>query len=46
MCFYNEVFVIITVYVYELNIIRIPEELSKAIEYLRKEFKIKDLKKE
>ena len=39
-------FVIITVYVDDLNIIRTLEELSKTIEYLKKEFKMKDLGKQ
>jgi len=38
-------FVIIAVYVDDLNIIETPEELSKAIEYLKKEFEMKDLGK-
>ncbi|KAL0546737.1 hypothetical protein IC582_016650 [Cucumis melo] len=38
-------FAIIAVYVDDLNIIGTPEELSKAIEYLKKEFEIKDLGK-
>ena len=38
-------FAIISVYVDDLNIIGTPEELSKAIEYLKKEFEMKDLGK-
>ncbi|KAL0548866.1 hypothetical protein IC582_013343 [Cucumis melo] len=38
-------FAIIAVYVDDLNIIGTPEELSKAIEYLKKEFEMKDLGK-
>ena len=38
-------FVIIVVYVDDINIIRTPEELPKAIECLKKEFKMKDLGK-
>ena len=36
-------FVILTVYIDDLNIIKIPKELSKVIEYLKKEFEIKYL---
>lgn len=36
-------FVIIAVYVDDINIIGTPEELSKAINCLKKEFEIKDL---
>ena len=35
----------ITVYVDDLNIIGTSEELSNKIEYLKKEFEMKDLKK-
>ena len=38
-------FAIIVVYVNDLNIIGTPEKLSKVIEYLKKEFEMKDLKK-
>ena len=38
-------FVIIAVYVDELNLIGTPEELIKTSNYLRKEFEIKDLGK-
>ncbi|KAL0546825.1 hypothetical protein IC582_016743 [Cucumis melo] len=38
-------FAIITVYVDDLNIIGTPKELSKTIEYLKKEFEMKDLGK-
>ncbi|KAL4031307.1 hypothetical protein IC575_009583 [Cucumis melo] len=38
-------FAIIVVYVNDLNIIGTSEELSKAIEYLKKEFEMKDLGK-
>ncbi|KAL0533448.1 hypothetical protein IC582_030288 [Cucumis melo] len=38
-------FGIIAVYVDDLNIIGTPKELSKAIEYLKKEFEMKDLGK-
>ncbi|KAL4025796.1 hypothetical protein IC575_014202 [Cucumis melo] len=38
-------FAIIVVYVDDLNIIGTPEEHSKAIEYLKKEFEMKDLGK-
>ncbi|KAL0551378.1 hypothetical protein IC582_010464 [Cucumis melo] len=38
-------FAIIVVYVDDLNIIGTPEELSKAIEYLKNEFEMKDLGK-
>ena len=38
-------FAIIVVYVDDLNIIGTPEELSKVIEYLKKEFEMKDLGK-
>ncbi|KAI3821171.1 hypothetical protein L1987_08729 [Smallanthus sonchifolius] len=38
-------FVIIAVYVDDLNIIGTPRELHKAIEYLKKEFEMKDLGK-
>ena len=34
-------FVIIVVYVDELNLIRIPEKLIKTIDYLKKEFEMK-----
>ena len=33
------------VYVDDLNIIKTPEEFSKSIEYLKKEFEMKDLSK-
>ena len=39
------VFAIITVYVNDMNLIETPEELSKTIEYLKKEFEVKDLGK-
>ena len=35
-------FATITIYVYDLNIIQTYEELSNAIEYLKKEFEMKD----
>ena len=38
-------FVIIAVYVDDLNIIGTLEELSKAVEYLKREFEMKDLGK-
>ena len=38
-------FVIIAVYVDDLNLIGIPEELIKTIDYLKKEFEMKDLGK-
>ena len=38
-------FAIIVVYVDDLNIIEILEELSKTIKYLKKEFEMKDLSK-
>ena len=38
-------FVIIVVYVDDLNIIGTPGELSKAVDYLKKEFEMKDLGK-
>jgi len=38
-------FVIIAVYVDDLNLIGTPEELQKAVEYLKKEFEIKDFGK-
>ena len=38
-------FVIITIYVDDLNVIEIREELSKAIKYPKKEFEMKDLEK-
>ena len=38
-------FAIIAVYVDDLNLIGIPEELIKTIDYLKKEFEIKDLGK-
>ena len=38
-------FTIITAYIDDLNIIETSEELSKVIEYLKKEFELKDLKK-
>ena len=39
------VFAIIAVYVNDMNLIETPEELSKTIEYLKKEFEVKDLGK-
>ncbi|KAL0560561.1 hypothetical protein IC582_000970 [Cucumis melo] len=41
----QSIFVIIALYVDDLNIIGTPEELSKAIEYLKKEFEMKALGK-
>ena len=38
-------FSIITIYVDDINIIWTPKELSKTIEYLKKEFERKDLEK-
>ena len=38
-------FEIITVYVDDLNLIGTPEELIKTIDYLKKEFEMKDLGK-
>ena len=38
-------FTIIAVYVDDLNLIGIPEELIKTIDYLKKEFEMKDLGK-
>ena len=38
-------YVIITIYVNDLNIIRTLEELSRSIKYLKKKFKMKDLGK-
>ena len=38
-------FAIVTVYVYDINLIGIPEELAKTAEYLKKEFEVKDLGK-
>ena len=38
-------FAIIAVYVDGLNLIRTPEELIKTIDYLKKEFEMKDLGK-
>ena len=38
-------FVIITIYIDDLNMIGTPEEFSKAIKYLKKEFEVKDLGK-
>ena len=38
-------FIIIAVYVDDLDIIEIPEELSKVVGLLKKEFEIKDLRK-
>ena len=35
-------FVILVVYVDNINLIETPEKLSKTIEYLKKEFKVKD----
>jgi len=48
MCFYKEVrydFVIIVVYVDDLNIIETHEEIPKIVNYLKKEFMMKDLGK-
>ena len=48
MCVYQEErhnFVIITVYVDDLNLIRTPEEVQKATECLKHEFEMKDLGK-
>jgi archaellum biogenesis ATPase FlaH len=48
MCFYKEVrydFVIIVVYVDDLNIIETHEEIPKIVNYLKKEFKMIDLGK-
>ena len=36
-------FVILVVYVDDINLIGTPEEVQKAIEYLKKEFEMKDL---
>ena len=36
-------FVIMTIYVDDLNMIETPKELWKAIEYFKKEFEMKDL---
>ena len=38
-------FAIIAVYVDDMNLIGTPKELSKTTEYLKKEFKVKDLGK-
>jgi len=38
-------FVILVVYVDDINLVGTPEELQKAIEYLKKEFEMKDLGK-
>ena len=38
-------FVILAVYVDDINLIGTPEEVQKAIEYLKKEFEMKDLGK-
>ena len=38
-------FVILAVYVDDINLIETPEEVQKAIEYLKKEFEMKDLGK-
>ncbi|XP_070029510.1 uncharacterized mitochondrial protein AtMg00810-like [Nicotiana sylvestris] len=38
-------FVILAVYVDVINLVGIPEKLQKAIEYLKKEFEMKDLGK-
>ena len=38
-------FVILAVYVDDINIIGTPEEVQKAIKYLKKEFEMKDLGK-
>ena len=38
-------FAIIAVYVDDLNLIRTPEELIKTIDYSKKEFEMKDLRK-
>jgi len=38
-------FVILNVYVDDINLIGTPKELQKAIEYLKKEFEMKDLGK-
>ena len=38
-------FIILAVYVDDINLIGTPEELQKAIEYLKKEFEMKDLGK-
>ena len=38
-------FAIIAVYIDEKNLIRTPDELSKTVEYLKKEFEVKDLDK-
>ena len=38
-------FAIITVYVDDLNLIGTPEELIKTIDYLKKEFEMKDIGK-
>ena len=38
-------FAIVTVYVDDINLIGTPEELAKTVEYLKKEFEVKDLGK-
>ena len=38
-------FAIIAVYVDDINLIETPEELSQTVEYLKKEFEVKDLGK-
>ena len=38
-------FVIVAVYVDDINLIGTPEELAKTVEYLKKEFEVKDLGK-
>jgi len=38
-------FAIIIIYVYDIKIVGTPNELMKAIDYLKKEFEIKDLEK-
>ena len=38
-------FVILAVYVDDINLIKTPEKVQKAIEYLKKEFEMKDLGK-
>ena len=38
-------FAIIAIYVDDLNLIETPEELIKTIDYLKKEFEMKDLGK-
>ena len=48
MCFYKETessFVIVAVYVDDINIIGTPEELQKTVDYLNAEFEMKDLGK-